>query len=97
VVDIRLKDESSKASVAIGDQTTVDLADPEIAKHLQKIGQWNPGGIDSGRWQTSRDGQWPTRNCFAVTVAGQVDVGRFGQRRVFAMFMPAVFLNPSRE
>lgn len=41
VVDIRLKDESSKASVAIGDQTTVDLADPEIAKHLQKIGQWN--------------------------------------------------------
>jgi hypothetical protein len=41
VVDIRLKDESSKASIAIGDQTAVDLADPEIAKHLQKSGQWN--------------------------------------------------------
>jgi hypothetical protein len=41
VVDIRLKDDSSKASVAIGDQTAVDLAAPEIAKHLQKIGQWN--------------------------------------------------------
>ncbi len=41
VVDVRLKDESSKASVALGDQSTFDLADPEIAKHLQKTGQWN--------------------------------------------------------
>jgi len=41
VVDVRLKDESSKASIAIGDQTIVDLTNPAIAKHLQKSGQWN--------------------------------------------------------
>jgi hypothetical protein len=41
VVDVRLKDESSKATIAVGDQTTFDLAAPEIAKHLQKRGQWN--------------------------------------------------------
>ena len=41
VVDVRLKDDAGKASIAIGDQTKFDLADPEIAKHLQKSGQWN--------------------------------------------------------
>lgn len=41
VVDVRLKDESARASIAIDDQITFDLTAPEIAQHLQKVGQWN--------------------------------------------------------
>lgn len=40
VVDVRLKDESSQASIAVGDQP-FDLSSSDIAKHLQKVGQWN--------------------------------------------------------
>jgi len=41
VVDVRLKDESSNALIGVGEQLTVDLRDAEVAKHLQKTGQWN--------------------------------------------------------
>lgn len=41
VVDVRLKEETGKASIVLDQQTEFDLTDPEIAKHLQKVGQWN--------------------------------------------------------
>lgn len=41
VVDVRLKEASSKAVVHIGDTASIDLASPDVADHLEKTGRWN--------------------------------------------------------
>ena len=81
VIDVRLKDESSKASIAVGEQRTVDLADPEIAKHLQKNGQWNRlewTQVDGKRvlivnGQTTDVSQSPVSGTLTLVASGNVD------------------------
>ena len=53
VVDVRLKDKSSRALINAGPETTLDLNDPKIALHLEPVGRWNriESGVRKGkRW-----------------------------------------------
>ncbi|MEO1980744.1 MAG: family 16 glycoside hydrolase [Fuerstiella sp.] len=60
VVDVRLKDKSSRTSINAGPTMTIDLNAPEIAKHLETVGRWNriESGVRSGkRWLTINGNQ----------------------------------------
>lgn len=81
VVDVRLKDESSKASIAVGDQTTVDSTNPEVAEHLQKSGQWNRfelTQVDGKRvllvnGKPAKVSQTPVTGVLTLVASGNVD------------------------
>lgn len=41
VIDIRLKQAESNVVVQVGSELEIDLAEPGVAKHLEKSGRWN--------------------------------------------------------
>lgn len=55
VVDVRLKDKSSRALINAGSTVSIDLNESKITEHLEAIGRWNrlESGIRNGkRWLT---------------------------------------------
>ncbi|MCP4505508.1 MAG: DUF1080 domain-containing protein [Fuerstiella sp.] len=55
VVDVRLKDKSSRTLINTGPAMTIDLSTPKIAEHLEPVGRWNrfESGISDGKhWLT---------------------------------------------
>ncbi|MDG1898194.1 MAG: DUF1080 domain-containing protein [Fuerstiella sp.] len=55
VVDVRLKNESSRTLITAGPTASVDMNDPKVTAHLEPVGRWNrfEGGIGDGkRWLT---------------------------------------------
>jgi hypothetical protein len=89
VIDVRLKEESSQASIAVGDQT-FDLSSPDIAKHLQKVGQWNRlewTGIDGKpvllvNGQPSEASQPATAGALSLVATGNVDFSNIYARSI---------------
>ncbi len=84
VVDVRLKDDSSRTLINAGPTATVDFNEVKIAKHLQPVGRWNrveSGFHDKKRWLTINGNQIPmddaaasgTATAFSLVPTGPVD------------------------
>ena len=84
VVDVRLKDKSSRTSINAGPTMTIDLNAPMIARHLEPVGRWNriESGIRKGKrrftingHQIAMDGTVPSDSTAALSLVptGTVD------------------------
>ena len=58
VADVKLKKQGSNAVIQAGPAVSVDLSDPQIAKHLEPQGRWNrlEGSLKKGTFQLTING-----------------------------------------